>query len=107
VQPESTALLGQFNRLIEELLTGQLHRTRFEPWEMEILLDIEGASLTGAARKKHIQAYQRAVQQQVKRGAMRPRSFSEYLSAAQSRGSQRKPPAAEASGLQATKTGTA
>ncbi|MBI5084523.1 MAG: hypothetical protein HZB13_07995 [Acidobacteria bacterium] len=106
MHPESTALLGQFNRLIEELLTGRLHRTRFEAWEMEILLDIEGASLTGAARKKHLQGYQRAVQQQLQRGAARPRSFSEYLSAVQTRGRQRKPPAAEAPGPPETKTGT-
>ena len=40
--PDSDTVLAQFNRLIGELLRGSLNRNTFRPWEIEILLDLEG-----------------------------------------------------------------
>ncbi|MBI5282360.1 MAG: hypothetical protein HY858_11815 [Candidatus Solibacter usitatus] len=105
-QPDSQTILGQFNRLIEDLLSGQLQRTRFEPWEMAVLLDIEGASLAGAVRRRLILGYQHAVQRQFGSGAARPMTFSQYLCAIDGRRAQRKPPARAAIARASSKTGT-
>ncbi|MSV34057.1 MAG: hypothetical protein EXQ47_00455 [Bryobacterales bacterium] len=43
--PDSEAVLAQFNRLIQELLRGNMQRNTFWPWEIELLLDIESCSL--------------------------------------------------------------
>ena len=50
--PDSDAILAQFNRLIQELLRGSLQRNTFRPWEVALLLDIEGCGLRDAAGGK-------------------------------------------------------
>ena len=37
--PDHDAVLAQFNRLIQELLRGNMQRNTFRPWEVELLLD--------------------------------------------------------------------
>ena len=34
-------MLNRFNRLIGELLRGAISRNAFQPWEVELLLDLE------------------------------------------------------------------
>jgi hypothetical protein len=77
--PDSDAVLAQFNRLIQELLRGNMHRNTFRPWEIELLLDIESCSLREANKRDMLRRYQKAVQRQMEKGARLPLKLSEYL----------------------------
>jgi hypothetical protein len=77
--PDSDAVLAQFNRLIQELLRGNMHRNTFRPWEIELLLDIESCSLREAHKRDTLRRYQKAVQRHMEKGARKPLKLSEYL----------------------------
>jgi hypothetical protein len=79
--PDSEAILAQFNRLMQELLRGDMHRNTFRPWEVELLLDIESCNLRDASRREMLRRYQRAVQRHMEKGARLPLKMSEYLEA--------------------------
>ena len=79
--PDSDAILAQFNRLIQELLRGNMHRNTFRPWEIELLLDIESCSLREAHKRDTLRRYQKAVQRHMEKGAKQPLKLSEYLAA--------------------------
>ena len=79
--PDSDAILAQFNRLIQELLRGNMNRNTFRPWEIDLLLDIEYCDLRDAARRETLRRYQRAVQRHMEKGARLPLKLSEYLDA--------------------------
>lgn len=76
---ENVAVLAQFSVLMDELLRTGFQRGRFEPWEIELLLDIECCALSDAAKRTALQAYENAVQAEMERGATRPMRFSEFL----------------------------
>jgi hypothetical protein len=78
-QPDSDAVLAQFNRLIQELLRGNMHRNTFRPWEVELLLDIESCNLRQLSKREILRRYQRAVQRQMENGAHMPLKLSGYL----------------------------
>jgi len=88
--PDSDAVLAQFNRLIQELLRGNMHRNTFRPWEVEILLDIEGCNLRDSSRRETLRRYQRAVQRHMEKGARLPLKLSEYLDAVKAKKSNPK-----------------
>src|SRR6204780_752838 len=77
--PDSEAILAQFNRLMQELLRGDMHRNTFRPWEVDLLLDIESCNLRDASRREILRRYQRAVQRHMEKGARLPLKMSEYL----------------------------
>jgi hypothetical protein len=77
--PDSDAVLAQFNRLIQELLRGNMHRNTFRPWEIELLLDIETCNLRESAKRETLKRYQKAVQRHMEKGARLPLKLSEYL----------------------------
>ena len=77
--PDSDAILAQFNRLIQELLRGNMQRNTFRPWEIEILLDIENCNLKDGNRRDILKRYQKAVQRHMDKGARLPLKLSEYL----------------------------
>jgi len=77
--PDSDAILAQFNRLIQELLRGNMQRNTFRPWEIEILLDIENCNLRDGNRRDILKRYQKAVQRHMDKGARLPLKLSEYL----------------------------
>lgn len=79
--PDSETVLAQFNRLIQELLRGNMNRNTFRPWEIEVLLDIEACNLRDASRRETLRRYQRAVQRHMEKGARLPLKLSEYLEA--------------------------
>jgi hypothetical protein len=80
LEPESTEeTLGQFNRLIRELLRGQINRNTFRPWEVELLLDVESCNLRDSSRESTLRRYQKAVQRQLERGAPQPMKLSDFL----------------------------
>src|SRR6202050_5975059 len=77
--PDSDAVLAQFNRLIQELLRGNMRRNTFRPWEVELLLDIEGCNLRESAKRETLKRYQKAVQKHMEKGARLPLKLTEYL----------------------------
>jgi hypothetical protein len=82
---DADTMLAQFNRLIQELLRGNMNRNTFRPWEIEILLDIEACQIRDATRRETLRRYQRAVQRQMEKGASRPMKLSEYLESLRAR----------------------
>jgi hypothetical protein len=77
--PDSDAVLAQFNRLVQELLRGNMHRNTFRPWEIELLLDIETCNLRETNKRDVLKRYQKAVQRHMEKGARLPLKLSEYL----------------------------
>ncbi|HBY61061.1 MAG TPA: hypothetical protein DEH78_14660 [Solibacterales bacterium] len=90
---DSELVRAQFNRLVQELLRGKLHRNTFQPWEIELLLDIEACALRPSARRDALKRYQKAVERQMERGDSTPMKLSEYL---EQRRIRRENPAGEA-----------
>jgi hypothetical protein len=88
--PDSDTVLAQFNRLIQDLLRGNMQRNTFRPWEIELLLDIESCALRDASRRETLRRYQRAVQRQMDKGARQPLKLSEYLEAVKAKRENRK-----------------
>lgn len=80
LDPDHESVLVQFNRLIEELLSGNIKRSRFQPWEIQILVDIVSCEMSGASRcVAMLREYQKAVQQRMREGARVPMKLSEFL----------------------------
>jgi hypothetical protein len=77
---DSEAVLGRFNKLVNDLLRGTMNRNTFQPWEIDILLDIESCNLKDAIGRETLRRYQKAVQRSMEKGAGTPLRLSEYLS---------------------------
>jgi hypothetical protein len=58
-----------------------MQRNTFRPWEVELLLDIEGCNLREVNKRDTLRRYQKAVQRQMEKGARLPLKLSEYLAA--------------------------
>ena len=76
---DSEARLNRFNRLLQELIRGSMNRNTFQPWEIEILLDIEICNLREAVKKETLRRYHKAVQRAMEKGAPVPFKLSQYL----------------------------
>jgi hypothetical protein len=76
--PDSDAILAQFHLVMAEVLQGEMQRSRFQPWEIDLLLDIADCNLRRTAKRKILQEYQNAVEAELKKGASLPPKFSEY-----------------------------
>ena len=77
---DSEARLNRFNRLMQELIRGNMNRNTFQPWEIEILLDIQACQLREPVKRETLRRYQKAVQRSMEKGAPTPLRLSEYLS---------------------------
>jgi hypothetical protein len=75
----SEVLLTRFNKLLQELVRGTMNRNTFQPWEIEILLDIEACNLRDGVKKETLRRYQKAVQRAMEKGAPTPFPLSQYL----------------------------
>jgi hypothetical protein len=69
---------NRFHRLLRELEQGAILRTTFEPWEMELLLDVEQVPLKGARRWSALRQYRAAGVRRIEGGAL-PIKLSEFL----------------------------
>jgi hypothetical protein len=76
---DSEARLNRFNRLMQELIRGAMNRNTFQPWEIDILLDIEACQLREPVKRETLRRYQKAVQRSMEKGAQMPLRLSEYL----------------------------
>jgi hypothetical protein len=75
----SEARLTRFNRLMQELIRGNMNRNTFQPWEIEILLDIDACQIREPVKRETLRRYQKAVQRAMEKGAPTPLRLSEYL----------------------------
>jgi hypothetical protein len=82
-------LLTRFNKLLQELVRGTMNRNTFQPWEIEILLDIEACNLREGVKRETLRRYQKAVQRAMEKGAPAPIRLSEYLSGKKSASAKR------------------
>jgi hypothetical protein len=72
-------MLNRFNRLIGELMHGAIVRSTFQPWEVDLLLDIGNCPLERRRRMETLRQYQRAVERQLDTGPGPPMILSEFL----------------------------
>ncbi len=56
-----------------------MNRNTFQPWEIEILLDIEACQIREPVKRETLRRYQKAVQRSMEKGAPMPLRLSEYL----------------------------
>jgi len=96
--PDSDAVLAQFNRLIQELLRGNMHRNTFRPWEIALLLDIESCNLRESSKRETLRRYQKAVQRHMEKGARLPLKLSEYLEAVKNKRAAQTAPVGSSTG---------
>lgn len=82
---DSEVILPRFNRLLQDVIKGSFQRTSFEPWEVELLLDIQGCVSELETRRDLLKRYQKAVQRQLGRRGQRPMLLSEYVESLRSR----------------------
>ena len=72
-------MLNRFRRLVRDLQRGTITRNDFQPWEVDILLDIESCHVERGRREETLRQYQRAVERQLETGPGPPMKLSEYL----------------------------
>jgi len=71
--------LHRFNKLMGEVTRGSLTRNSFQPWEFEILLDMDHCEFDPRRRLEILRQYQRAVAKQMERGPGPPMKLSQFL----------------------------
>jgi hypothetical protein len=76
---DAAATLAAFRRLVRELEEGKTKRNSFQPWEMELLLDIEACDLPRTRRGALLRRYRRAVERQLEKGVPHLLKLSDYL----------------------------
>ena len=76
---ERELMFSRFRRLITEVIRGETKRTIFQPWEVEILVDIEGCPLERNRRIGTLRQYLRAVERQLESGPGPPMKLSGFL----------------------------
>lgn len=69
----------RFQRLIEELLEQRVKRNSFQPWEIDLLIDIDQYHFPRSLRTRLLQRYERAVLKSLAKGIGKPFLFSQYL----------------------------
>lgn len=72
-------MLNRFHKLVGELMRGSLARNTFQPWEVEILLDVENCQVLPKQRIAILRRYQKAVEKQMDTGPGPPMKLSEFL----------------------------
>lgn len=71
-------MLSRFQRLLADVIRGSMRRNSFQPWELEILMDMETVDL-GRRRLEILRQYGRAVEKQMQTGPGPPMKLSEYM----------------------------
>ena len=76
---EQELMLNRFKRLIGEVIRGAVARNTFQPWEVEILLDLQNCTFERGHKLEILAQYQRAVERQMTYGPGPPMKLSEFL----------------------------
>ena len=82
---EKELMRSRFTRLTTELMRGEVARTTFQPWEIDILLDASSCALEPKHRADILQRYRRAVNRQLDDGPGPPMKLSDYLQVSNTR----------------------
>ena len=77
--PDHDLMISRFERLMTELIRGGTNRTVFQPWELEILVDINECRVDRAARIGLLRQYRQAAIRQLETAPGPPMKFSEFL----------------------------
>jgi hypothetical protein len=77
--PDLELMANRFNRLVKEILQGEVRRNCFQPWEVHFLLDVQDCRLTRSRRDEALRRYLRVVVRQVERGELPPIRFSDFV----------------------------
>jgi hypothetical protein len=72
-------MFHRFQRLLNDIIRGTTARNAFQPWEVEILLDLANCQLMPRRRLEILRQYERAVARQMEAGPGPPMKLSEYL----------------------------
>jgi hypothetical protein len=72
-------MLNRFRRLLRDIIRGTISRNAFEPWEVEILLDLANCDVKPHRRLDTLRQYEKAVARQMESGPGPPMKLSEYL----------------------------
>jgi len=83
---ELELMRNRFLRLMGDLRRGALGRNTFEPWEVDLLVDLQSCQLEPKRRRQLLKQYERAVERQMDTGPGPPMKLSDYL---QSRSTRR------------------
>jgi hypothetical protein len=76
---ELELMRNRFLRLMGDLRRGATERNTFEPWEVELLIDLQTCQLERKRRRQLLKQYERAVERQMDVGPGPPMKLSEYL----------------------------
>jgi hypothetical protein len=72
-------MLNRFRKLMAEILRGSIPRTTFQPWEVDILLDMQTCAIDSRRRGDILRQYHKAVEKQLETGPGPPMKLSEYI----------------------------
>jgi len=72
-------MCNRFKRLMGEVMRGAVARNSFQPWELEILMDMEHCEVDRRRRLDILRQYQRAVERQLLNGHGPPMKLSAFL----------------------------
>jgi hypothetical protein len=76
---ERELTFNRFRRLIAEVLRGKTRRTVFQPWEVELLVEIDSCGLDPKRRTRTLRSYVRAVERHLEQGPGPPMKLEEFL----------------------------
>jgi hypothetical protein len=71
--------LEHLDKLLGELMAGEFQRNTFQPWEIEVLLDIQACTAGEPNRSELLRRYQRAAHRWFERGGRTLLLLSDYL----------------------------
>jgi len=71
--------LVHLDNLLADMAAGQFHRTTYQPWEIEVLLDIQACNVSEPDRKALLQRYQKAAHRWFDRGGRTLLLLSDYM----------------------------
>jgi len=71
--------LARLDELLNELIAGRFERTTFQPWELEVLLDIQTAGAGQPNRVELLRRYRKAAHRWFLRGGRTLLLLSDYL----------------------------
>ena len=76
---ELESRLGYLDKLVADLLAGQFRRTTFQPWEVEVMLDIQACNIGDSNKRELLKRSQKAAHRWFDRGGRSLLLLSDYL----------------------------
>ncbi len=83
--PTGDCMLTRFTGLMKTVVKGNWQRNAFEPWELELLLDIFEHGEEMQRHRNLLARYQKAVEKRLSSHREMPMKLSEYLASLEAR----------------------